>query len=177
MKRLRIQPVVLAAALMATTTVVGCAGVSAGVRPMGPATAQEVGGAVVTFAPNCDAETCRGFYLVVDNRAPTPIEIDWARMQFLVDGTARGSFLGNGETVPKTAVMKLAPTVVAAGEQFQTVLFPIATSSFDEEDGWSTRDLPIGRVGGVLGFRLPPGPRMATFQYDIAGRAKTTGRR
>ena len=156
----------------------GCASRQAkaenGVTVRGTPLARTLGGAVVTFAPHCEADTCRGMYVVVENRTDLPVDLDWPRVAFFVDGNPRGSFLGDGEAVPRTSLTKLPPTTVAPHQMFQAVLSPVSTSTYEEGQGWTTGELPLGRISGRFVLRRQVIPHTATFEYDIVPRAPAT---
>lgn len=125
----------------------------------------------MTVAPHCEADTCRGMYVVVDNRTPMPVFIDWARATFFVNDNPKGGFLGDGENVERTSLSKLAPLEVAPQTTFTAVLSPIMTSSFEETQGWTTTELPLGKISARFVIRKQGIPFTGRYDYNIVPRA------
>lgn len=142
-----------------------------GVTVAGQPLARNLSGAVVTFAPHCEVDTCRGMYVVVDNRTPMPVFIDWARATFFVNGNPKGGFLGDGENVERTSLSKLAPLEVAPQSTFTATLSPITTSTFEESQGWTTAELPQGKISARFVVRKQGIPYTGMYDYNIVPRA------
>lgn len=98
---------------------------------------------------NCKSLACRGFEIEVTNRSESPIEIDWGRTLFIVDGQTNGTFIREGHLVAdrdKTA----APDVVMPGRSWRATVLPLNLMKRGTKGGLVHAVFPTESIVGVM---------------------------
>lgn len=120
----------------------------------------------ITFTPEKGEDVYYSwFQLDVENLSGSPIEIDWSRTAYVLDGKNRGPFVWEGIEPQQVKDRTVPPSTVAPGQKFSLEISPLAKVAIAHRSDYSAGKDKPGLYGGIL----PPGENGIVLVIRVDG--------
>lgn len=141
----------LAAAALFALTLAGCSAVTYEYTSS-PEISRSAGDRfAVSFSPEKErGEFYTWFKLDVTNTSQAPIEIDWTRTRYVLDGKNRGGFVWAGIDPVQIKNNTIPNDVIQPGQVFSKQISPLAKVALAERKDYAAGKDKPGLYGGIL---------------------------
>lgn len=109
----------------------------------------------LSLKPGCNSKKCYGFQLNINNKTDKPLEIDWNKSYYLLNGQTNGGLMTTGVVISQRNLLR-PPDIILPRGGYDKPVWPSSFTNLQIDITsveWINSDLPEGKQGVYLTFR------------------------